>query len=824
MIRPKNIIGFLAVAVSPALIQGCDARSPVESAPGGPLAASAPGTFPPPAPVGVTSTLRADSFAILVGWTHDGSQLASGWRVDRREVALDSAWTQIAADSGAGGRFLDASFPVGAARTLEYRVRVCNAAGCGTSLATSIGVPALPAPGRLTAVADSGRVTVTWEPLQPGSWIYQVMRRTASTAFAPRVTTAPGTTSFVDTPVSPGQTYYYQVRALLPAGPPATGRYRPSPWSQEASATPGGTGAGGAPVARADSSRTAGTTGATLYGAATPNGQPTAVRFQWGTTPSLIGASTTPLDSIGAGFAPVAVSATLSGLSAGTTYYYRLIASNAAGADSSAVLPLRLGPPAAPRIQAAFVRPAYAVDLSWSASGAQTYRVERRAPLDSAWTTLLNGSTQTSLQDRTVPLDSLYRFEYRVTACNGLGCTPSQVLVSTVPLPVPSAFGAQVAQNEVRLAWGTNGAPSTAFYQVLRRTPGTPFQPRVTTGPGGTAFTDASVMADSTYLYQVRALLPTAGQPNRRSAWSGVLTVKVGVGGLTPGVTTGPPSFVGTQVVLTGTVDVRAPGTTAFFEYSENPALVPFTTVGVIIPAGASGPTPVSLSMHRTTRPLYYRLGARDGAGTVRGGIQSAAYAPVLSAATDLRGWFDGSRHVVQLRWTPDPAAESYRVTRVEPGQPPRSYTAAPGQYQDVDIRLDSARIATYVVRPCTSLGCGPVSDSVRVTVVPLAAPGGAEAEAIDIDRAVVQWDDLSTGESGFIVERWDPAQGRFRMVAKVRVNGATSHTDTGLTPGATYQYRVRAYRDENTRMSLPSNVAEVTLPSSASSTGATGG
>jgi subtilisin-like proprotein convertase family protein/N-acetylneuraminic acid mutarotase len=70
-------------------------------------------------------------------------------------------------------------------------------------------------------------------------------------------------------------------------------------------------------------------TGATLNGTVNPNGLATSAYFEWGSTTSY--GNTTPLQSLGNGTGDVGVSATLSGLTANTTYNFRLVASNAAG-------------------------------------------------------------------------------------------------------------------------------------------------------------------------------------------------------------------------------------------------------------------------------------------------------------------------------------------------------------------------------------------------------------------------------------------------------------------------------------------------------------
>ena len=68
---------------------------------------------------------------------------------------------------------------------------------------------------------------------------------------------------------------------------------------------------------------------ATLNGTVDPAGKSTLYRFQYGTTTNY--GTSTPAADAGAGTGPQAVSAALSGLAPGTTYHFRLVATNADG-------------------------------------------------------------------------------------------------------------------------------------------------------------------------------------------------------------------------------------------------------------------------------------------------------------------------------------------------------------------------------------------------------------------------------------------------------------------------------------------------------------
>jgi len=74
---------------------------------------------------------------------------------------------------------------------------------------------------------------------------------------------------------------------------------------------------------------------AQLRGGVYPNGFDTTYWWEYGTTTAY--GQTTTANDIGSGTAPVAVTDTLSGLSPGTTYHYRLVAQNSVGTPNSVV-------------------------------------------------------------------------------------------------------------------------------------------------------------------------------------------------------------------------------------------------------------------------------------------------------------------------------------------------------------------------------------------------------------------------------------------------------------------------------------------------------
>ncbi len=77
---------------------------------------------------------------------------------------------------------------------------------------------------------------------------------------------------------------------------------------------------------------------ANLNGTINPNGSATDFWFEWGTSSSLTMFNSTLLSSAGSGSAPVNVSMALTGLSANTSYYFRIGAQNSLGITRSTVI------------------------------------------------------------------------------------------------------------------------------------------------------------------------------------------------------------------------------------------------------------------------------------------------------------------------------------------------------------------------------------------------------------------------------------------------------------------------------------------------------
>jgi DNA-binding beta-propeller fold protein YncE len=159
----------------------------------------------------------------------------------------------------------------------------------------------------------------------------------------PTLTT--GTTTVPSTPLSAGSgTSAVPVNEPLTGLSPATTYYYRAVGSDSAGAATGSTRSfttAAIPAPTVTTQAATGVTGttATLNATFDAEGSATTVTFVYGTDPTLTaGTITTSALSIGGGTGAVAVSAVLSGLESGTTYYDRVVATSAAGATEGSIL------------------------------------------------------------------------------------------------------------------------------------------------------------------------------------------------------------------------------------------------------------------------------------------------------------------------------------------------------------------------------------------------------------------------------------------------------------------------------------------------------
>ena len=452
---------------------------------------------PPPAPTGVTAT-AVSSTQIDVAWAAAAG--ATGYRVER-SVNGGATWTPLV--TTAAMAYQDTGLT--SATTYAYRVIATNAGGdsvpSATASATTLSPP--PAPSGLTATPVSPvQIDLAWQP-SAGATAYDVERslngggswNTAGTST---------TTSFSDTGLSGGTTYSYRVRATNAGG----------------SSTPSGTATATTPVAPPSAP-----TGLV----ATPVSS-TQINVTWQASVGATGYRIERSVNGGASWATAGTTGATTfddtGLTAATTYTYRVVATNAGGESSPSATSSAttlVAPPSTPTGVTAGTVSATQIAVSWqSSSGATGYRVERSSNGGSSWT--VAGTTST-LSFTDSGLSPATTYSYRVVATNaGGGSAPSTVVAATTTTTAPTGLTATpVSSTQINVAWQvTSGASG---YRLQRSSDGGSSWVNASTTTS-TAFSDTGLGPASTYFYRVFAT--NAGGDSAPSASVNATTLSAG--------------------------------------------------------------------------------------------------------------------------------------------------------------------------------------------------------------------------------------------------------------------------------------------------------
>ena len=449
-------------------------------------------TTPPPAPTNLVATAGNAQ----VGLTWSASSGATSYNV-QRSTTSGGPYATIASPTTTS--YTDTAVTNGT--TYYYVVSAVNTAGQSANSSQVSATPQLaipPVPTNVVATAGNAQVGLSWSA-SSGATSYNVKRSTTSGGPYTSIAT-PSTTSYTDTGVTNGTTYYYVVAAVNTAGQSAN--------SSQVSATP----QVGIPPVPTNLVATAGNAQVGLSWSASSGA--TSYNVQRSTT------SGGPYTTIGS---PTTTSYTDTGVTNGTTYYYVVAAVNTAGqsANSSQVSATPMGVPPAPTNLVATPGNAQ-VGLSWSASsGATSYNVKRSTTSGGPYTTI-GSPTTTSYTDTGVTNGTTYY--YVVAAVNTAGQSANSSQVSATPQlavpPTPTNLVATAGNAQVGLNWSASSGATS--YSVQRST--TSGGPYTTIGsPTTTSYTDTGVTNGTTYYYVVAAV-NTAGQSANSSQVSATPT------------------------------------------------------------------------------------------------------------------------------------------------------------------------------------------------------------------------------------------------------------------------------------------------------------
>ncbi|MEO7754869.1 MAG: fibronectin type III domain-containing protein, partial [Terracoccus sp.] len=503
------------------------------------------------------------------------------------------------------------------------------------------------------------------------------------------------------------------------------------------------------------------------------------------------------------------------GLTASTSYWYRVRATNGVGpsAWSNVATATTQAPaptaPAAPSGLVATAPSATAVDLSWvdNASDETAYAVERSLNGTDGWTSAASLAAGTTTF-RDTGLTASTSYSYRVRATNAVGpSTWSNVATATTQAPTPtlpatpSGLTATAASSAaVDLSWVDNASDETAY--VVERSPDGTGSWTVLAGSlpaGSTSYSDTGLSASTAYSYRVKAT-NVAGS----STYSNVATTTTPAP--PPTVPSAPSGLTATapsaSAIDLSWVDNATDETAYVVERSPN-GTDSWTVLAGTLPSGTTSYADGGLD---ASTSYSYRVRATNVAGssaysnvataTTRAPAPTAPATPTGLVATAV------SPTSISLTWVDNATDETaYVVERSPNGLASWTVVAGglqPGTTSFQDLGLNPSTAYSYRVVAQNGAGSSiPSNVATATTQAPAptvpAAPSGLAATASSSTSIDLSWVDNATDETAYVVERSLNGADSWTVRAGALPAGSTSYSDSGLSASTGYFYRVKA-------------------------------
>jgi fibronectin type 3 domain-containing protein len=437
-------------------------------------------------------------------------------------------------------------------------------------------------------------------------------------------------TSYVDEDCELDETWYYKVASIKNF---STYGYITSLKSSPVYATTTNTPSGSAPSAPTGVTATVGSS--------------SSITVSWssvsGATSYKVYRATSASDSYTYIEDSTSTSYTDAGLSANTTYYYKVSASNGYGesAQSSSTYATTSGSssgsaPSAPTGITATAASSSSITVSWSSvSGATSYKVYRATSVSDSYT-YIEDSTSTSYTDAGLSANTTYY--YKVSASNGYGesaqssstsATTSGSSSGSAPSAPTGVTATRLSANSVLVTWNVvSGATGYEVYWAYTASGTYAFDGAVTS----TSFTSTDWGADESGYFKVRAVNSVGS-----SGYSSIVSFgPYSSGGSAPNAPTGVSAMAESSSSITVSWD-SVSGATGYYIYRTTSSYDSYSYSGY---STSTSYMDIGLSADTT---YYYKVSASNSYGE---GVQSSyVSATTLSDLTALiyGYWTDGA-------------------------------------------------------------------------------------------------------------------------------------------------------------------------------------
>ena len=626
------------------------------------------------------------------------------------------------------------------------------------------------APSLLTASAlTTTSIRLTWQDNSTNETGFAIERSSASTFTSPVAvaTTAANATIFTNTGLTEGTQYFYRIRA---ANVSVYSAYTAIVNTVASLATP---------------------TALTATAAS-----PTTVNLTWvdnstretGYSIERSSASTFTSPVVVATTAANATTFTNTGLTEGTQYFYRVRATAASSNSAYSATASITTPLPAPTALTATAASPTTINLTWvdNSTSETGFSIERSTNGTSYVVIATANANATSYADQNLTEKTQYFYQIRSVKGTVNSTYTTAVNTTTQPaLPIAptSLVAAALSNASTQLTWVDNSTTETGF--AIERSAASTFTSPVvvtTTAANATTFTNTALTEGTQYFYRIRAV--------NVSAYSAYTAIVNAVTSLAT-----PTALTATAASPTTVNLTWVDNSTRETGYSiERSSASTFTSPVVVATTAANATTFTNTGLAEGTQ-YFYRIRATaassNSAYSATASISTPLPAPTALTATA------ASPTTINLTWVDNSTTETgFSIERSTNGT---SYaviaTATANATSYADQNLTEKTQYFYQIRSVKGTVNSTYTTAVNTTTQPALpiAPTSLVAAALSNASTQLTWVDNSTTETGFAIERSAASTFTSPVVVTTTAANATTFTNTALTEGTQYFYRIRA-------------------------------